>query len=175
MTTTTESVTKSAIENQHAWDQQIASLLGELSAVQEDLLALLSQKRELIAKRDIPMLSAMQPEEKRLTQRLAECHANRQAMLAAASEQGLPGDSVKSLAAALPKTQRLRVTGDIESTRQRARLLQHQSLTNWVLVQRSLLHLSQMIEIIATGGKQRPTYGDSATANVGGALVDRAV
>ncbi|MCU0373434.1 MAG: hypothetical protein MUE56_09370, partial [Ignavibacteria bacterium] len=29
------------------------------------------------------------------------------------------------------------------------RLLQHQSLTNWVLAQRSMLHLSQLLEIIA--------------------------
>ena len=45
---------------------------------------------------------------------------------------------------------------------ERSRLLQHQSLTNWVLVQRSLLHLSQLIEIIATGGRPKPTYGNGS-------------
>jgi hypothetical protein len=56
----------------------------------------------------------------------------------------------------------------------RSRLLQHQSLTNWVLVQRTLLHLSQMIEIIATGGRPKPTYEKGPGSNSGGALVDRA-
>jgi hypothetical protein len=52
--------------------------------------------------------------------------------------------------------------------------LQHQSLTNWVLVQRTLLHLSQLIEIIATGGRLKPTYGKGSDHQAGGALVDRA-
>jgi hypothetical protein len=53
-------------------------------------------------------------------------------------------------------------------------LLQHESLTNWVLVQRSLLHLSQLIEIVATGGRTQPTYGNGSRRLSCGALVDRA-
>ncbi|MHC4407137.1 MAG: hypothetical protein ACYTG0_46590, partial [Planctomycetota bacterium] len=55
----------------------------------------------------------------------------------------------------------------------RARLLQHQSLTNWVVVQRTLIHLSQMLEIIATGGQKQPTYGKEELVEPHGALVDR--
>jgi hypothetical protein len=69
----------------------------------------------------------------------------------------------------------------IREAAERSRLLQHQCLTNWVLVQRTLLHLSQLIEIIATGGRLQPTYSNSTDrhsphggAMVGGALVDRA-
>jgi len=36
-----------------------------------------------------------------------------------------------------------------------------------------LLHLSQMLEIIATGGKKRPTYSKDEAPDCGGALVDR--
>ena len=57
----------------------------------------------------------------------------------------------------------------------KSRLLQHQSLTNWVVVQRTLLHLSQLLEIIATGGRLRPTYGKESPAASGGALLDHAV
>ena len=48
------------------------------------------------------------------------------------------------------------------------RLLQHHSLTNWVLVQRTLIHLSQVLEIIATGGRLKPTYGKDDSADSGG-------
>jgi hypothetical protein len=41
------------------------------------------------------------------------------------------------------------------------RVLQHHSLANWVLAQRRLLHVAQSLEIIATGGRMRPTYGDT--------------
>jgi hypothetical protein len=54
-------------------------------------------------------------------------------------------------------------------------MLQHQSLANWVLVQRTLLHLSQLIEIVATGGEKPPTYQRSGPVAASGALVDRAV
>ena len=52
-------------------------------------------------------------------------------------------------------------------------LLQHHSLANWVLAQRSLLHISQLLEIIATGGRLRPTYGKSEPVLARGALVDQ--
>jgi hypothetical protein len=53
------------------------------------------------------------------------------------------------------------------------RLLQHQSLTNWVLAQRAVLHVSQLLEIIATGGRLQPTYGDGDTLHNRGSLVDQ--
>ncbi len=62
---------------------------------------------------------------------------------------------------------------EIRDARARARLLQHQSLTNWVFVQRTLIHLSQMLEIIATGGRLHPTYGKGDTADTSGNLVDQ--
>ena len=53
------------------------------------------------------------------------------------------------------------------------RLLQNQSITNWVLAQRSLLHVSQLLEIIATGGRLQPTYGEGETVHSVGSLVNQ--
>ncbi|MEM1303505.1 MAG: flagellar export chaperone FlgN [Planctomycetota bacterium] len=163
------------VTTDHAWDEQIADLLADLSSVQSDLLSLLANKRDLIVKRDSPRLAALESDEASLSERLVACHERRQQLLLAAGEQGLPSDSLQSLTAALPRQQRDRVAADVESARRRARLVQHQSLTNWVLVQRSLLHLSQMIEIVATGGQDKPTYGEESSSRIGGALVDQAV
>jgi hypothetical protein len=66
------------------------------------------------------------------------------------------------------------VQASIEEAARRGQFLQQQCLTNWVLVQRTLLHLSQMIGIIATGGRPMPTYGNGSDRAVSGALVDRA-
>jgi len=51
-------------------------------------------------------------------------------------------------------------------------LLQHHSLVNWVVIQRTLLHLSQMLEIIATGGRLQPTYGKGESSTASGTLMD---
>jgi hypothetical protein len=92
--------------------------------------------------------------------------------LARAGADGLPADSIRSLAGRLPGGSGMQAA--VREAAERSRLLQHQCLTNWVLVQRSLVHLSQMIEIIATGGRPKPTYGKGSERAPSGALVDRA-
>jgi hypothetical protein len=42
-------------------------------------------------------------------------------------------------------------------------------------VQRTMLHLSHMVEIIATGGQLKPTYGKGGATTNSGALMDQAV
>jgi hypothetical protein len=62
--------------------------------------------------------------------------------------------------------------GRVKETAHRMRLLQHQSLANWVLAQRSVLHVAQLLEIIATGGRMQPTYGDRESVHARGSLVN---
>lgn len=156
-------------------ESDIASLLSELSAVQGDLLDVLSRKRTMLAAGDGAALGAMATQERELVSRLQAFQDRRQQLLARAASQGLPSDSIKSLSKSLPHENRRRLRGELDEARARSRLLQHECLTNYVLVQRTLLHLSQMIEIIATGGRMKPTYGNGSDRQDQGALVDRAV
>lgn len=157
-----------------SWESEIGGLLAELAEVQATLLAVLEEKRRLLVAGDQAALSAMSSQEQELANRLKACHERRQQLLAKACAEGLPADSVQSLTASLPAASRDRMQGNMRETANRTRLLQHQCLTNWVLVQRSLLHLSQLIEIIATGGRMQPTYGKGSDRALGGALVDQA-
>jgi hypothetical protein len=156
------------------WESEIAGLLAELSDVQTALLDTLHEKRRLLVANDQEALAAIAPREQQLIERLQACHNRRQQLLTHAADEGMPADSIRSLSKHLPSDGRSRVQDSIREAENRSRLLQHQSLTNWVLVQRTLLHLSQMIEIIATGGRPRPTYGKGSDRAPGGALVDRA-
>lgn len=162
-------------EPRDSFESDIAGLLSELSAVQTDLLGVLSHKRKALAAGDGAALSSTVPQEQDLVARLQACQDRRQRLLTQAASQGLPSDSIKSLSKSLPASTRKRLRGELDEARQRSRILQHESLTNWVLVQRTLLHLSQMIEIIATGGRMKPTYGNGSDRQDQGALVDRAV
>jgi flagellar biosynthesis/type III secretory pathway chaperone len=156
------------------WEIDIAALLEELADVQSALLGALTEKRQLLASGNHEGLAAMSVREQALLERLQACHQQRQELLARAQAEGLPADSIGSLSRKLPAQQRERVQASIREATQRTRILQHHSLTNWVLVQRSLLHLSQLIEIIATGGRPEPTYGNGSDRQASGALVDRA-
>jgi hypothetical protein len=157
------------------WEADIAGLLTELADVQTSLLDVLGQKRQLIATGDHVALGAMAGREQILIDRLQACLEHRGELLSQAEADGLPADSIQALSESLPSEPRNRVKASIAEATNRSRLLQHQSLTNWVLVQRSLLHLSQLIEIIATGGRLQPTYGNGSNRQPSGALVDRAV
>lgn len=156
------------------WEGDIGALLSELAEVQTSLLNTLAEKRQLLVDRNEAALSAMTSREQELADRLQACNDHRQQLLARAASEGMRADSIASLSAQLPPQSRQRMQASIREAEHRTRLLQHQSLTNWVLVQRSLLHLSQLIEIIATGGRLKPTYGKGSDRATSGALVDRA-
>jgi hypothetical protein len=157
-----------------SYEGEIGALLGELADVQSALLGVLSEKRTLLMAGDIDALAAIAPREEELAVRLQACHECRQQLLARADAEGLPADSIQSLSDRLPSASRQNMQASIREAANRSQLLRHQSLTNWVVVQRSLLHLSQMIEIIATGGRPKPTYDNGSGSQSGGALVDRA-
>lgn len=156
------------------WETDIATLLTDLADVQSELLATLAEKRNLLAASDRSALADMAAREQQLLSRLQSCHDRRIQLLSRAQSEGLPADSIETLSQQLPLENRARVQASIQQAKDRSRLLQHQSLTNWVLVQRTLLHLSQLIEIIATGGRPKPTYGKGSDGQSSGALVDRA-
>jgi len=158
-----------------AWTDELAAYLTDLSSVQDELLATLADKRTALLAADSVRLAAVNAREAQLAERLQDCHAERQAMLARAACEGETADSIRMLASSLPAPGRLRIAPQIDAAEHRTRLLQQECLANWVVVQRTLLHLSQMLEIIATGGRQRPTYGTGDCVHTHGVLVDHAV
>jgi hypothetical protein len=87
----------------------------------------------------------------------------------------MPNDSMAVLAANLGGDANGKLGKQVKQVASNMRLLQHQSLTNWVLAQRALLHVSQLLEIIATGGRMQPTYGDKDALHSRGSLVDHEI
>jgi vacuolar-type H+-ATPase subunit H len=158
-----------------SWESQLAGLLERLSAAQRELLSLLATKRDLLVRRDHEGLAALASREGQLSDELRQCHSERERLLAAADAEGLPHDSLADLTAALSGRSAGALGESVDEARQRARLIRHECLTQWVAVQRTVLHLAQMLEIIATGGRSQPTYGNSRSVARGGALIDQAV
>lgn len=158
------------------WESEVAGLLTDLSAAQDELLEVLKEKCRLLVGGDVEGLEGVNGRELALVDRLQEIHARREGLLALARERGLPAESIRVLASSLAPAERDPLMSRMQQAAGRWRLLQHQSLTNWVLAQRSLIHLSQILEIIATGGRRQPTYRNSHAQAVeaSGGLVDHA-
>lgn len=157
-----------------AWEADLSQFLADLTAVQDETLQVLSRKRELVVAGDSEGLQALAAEEERLIARLKECLDRREQLLSRAAQQGHRATNLRELARGLPGARRQGLDHTLRVAQARTRLLQHHSLVNWLVIQRTLLHLSQMLEIIATGGRLQPTYGKGETSTASGALVDRA-
>ena len=157
------------------WETDLVALLTDLSGVQDELLDVLVQKRDRMVQRDVKGIEQVQQREQRLCGRLQACHDRRRELLDQAAAQGLPSESIGKLAKVVTDRREGSLGKQVKQASAKMRLLQHQSLTNWVLAQRTLLHLSQMLEIIATGGRLQPTYGKSEFVHSRGSLVDREV
>lgn len=155
------------------WESAIGELLTDLAAVQAELLDVLQQKRSALAAANLARLAELQPRENALAERLEECHARRAGLLAAARREGLAAENVGQLAACIASGNKESRVERVREIGARMRLLQHHSLANWVLAQRSLLHVAQLLEIIATGGRMQPTYGDKDSIHSRGSLVDQ--
>jgi chromosome segregation ATPase len=156
----------------HDWEADVASLLAELSDVQDELLAALDEKRKRLAERRTDNLADLEAREQELAGRLQACQARRQDLLTAARDAGLPSQSVRSLAAALPGERSPATRRQVDRAAARMRLVQQHCIANWVVAQQSLLHVSQLLEIIACGGQPRPTYSPRRAEPARGALVD---
>ncbi len=156
-----------------ARELDLAELLNDLLGAQDELIELLTKKRRMLAEVDTEGLAAIGGQERELIGRLQKCIERRGELLQEAAAEGLPSESIRSLATALPTGKRGGLGSQVDLAKARARLLRHHSLTNWAVVQRSLLHLSQMLEIIATGGRMQPTYGKGQPVHTSGVLVDQ--
>jgi hypothetical protein len=154
-------------------EAELTDLLGELAAVQDDLLDVLAVKREHLASVDLAGLAATQVREERLAERLKLCQERRSDLLTAARKAGLESDSIGRLVGLAEGGRRGKLSQQAKAASARIRLLRHESLTNWVLAQRALLHVAQLVEIIATGGRLQPTYGERESVHSCGSLVNQ--
>ena len=160
-----------------AWKSDIAGLLSELSAVQTRSARTCSRTSARCSPPATARRSAARSPRSRIWSRgCKHARSGGSGCCSKRPSEGLPSDSIQLAeqvaARRTPQTPARRARRSRNSARA---FLQHECLTNWVLVQRTLLHLSQLIEIIATGGRMKPTYGNGSDRQDQGALVDRAV
>ncbi|MCC9607668.1 flagellar protein FlgN [Blastopirellula sp. JC732] len=159
------------------WESSTAEVLQELTSVQDELIEVLGTKRSQMVARDIPGMEATQQRELELIKRLEQLRDARHSLLTSAQQHGLPSDSIQSLAEMADGAEGERLREIASSAKLRMRTIQNETLVNFVLAQRSVLHLSQILQIIATGGKLQPTYeqensAQQYNAQQGGSLVD---
>ena len=158
------------------WRKQLADFLGATLQAQKDTAALLERKRELFAKNNLAAVGELAREEQAAGDRLKQCVAERDKLLQYAAAEGLPSQSIETLAKAVVPYSDDEFFALLRSVQYQTQLLRQHNITSWVVTQRAMLHASQMLEIIATRGRMKSTYTREHQRNIGttgGTLVDR--
>ena len=153
-------------------ESDLAALLTDLAGAQSELLDTLREKRLVLMRTDAAGLDAITDREAALIARLQHCQLRRGHLLARAADDGKPAPNLRTLAKSLDSPNHRQLAPQTSAAASQARLLQHEALTNWVVAQQTLVHLSQLLEIIATGGRLQPTYS-RADAAASGTLLDQ--
>ena len=157
------------------WESELATFMNDLLAVQSETLDMLARRRQLLAEADLDGLVGLGNHGQELVDRLQGCLARRQELLDQAKKEGLASQDIRSLTNSLPRELRGDAKRQIVEANAKTRLLKKQTLVNWVVSQKALIHLSQMLEIIATRGRGKPTYEKGNQAVTGGFLVNQEV
>lgn len=148
-----------------SWDERLASYLEDLLDTQGELLAFLRRRRETMVGGDVAATATLNDREATLAKQLAALHERRTNLL---NEAGV--------ATSLEEAARLRSGAGSPSeawsnARRNVGLLRHECVVNWLLTQRTLLHLSQLLHRVF-GGDATYSSAGKRTRGSGGALVD---
>jgi hypothetical protein len=92
---------------------------------------------------------------------------------------GLPADSLSSVVRTFDEPLRERLIAQIEQTQRVADANRRDSWILWIVCKQSLRFFSDVIELIANGGRRAPVYlarpGAVAELSTGGSLLDAQV
>ena len=73
-----------------SWESELAALLTDLLAVQDELLETLNSKRQLLLDADTEGLAEIGRQEEQLVESLQQCLRRREELLVRAAREGLP-------------------------------------------------------------------------------------
>ena len=151
---------------------ELEQFAATLIDAQEALLQILHRKRTALATADLEMMAALQTPEAEAARRLQELVAWRARLLESARRAGHPGETLTELAQALFGSQPSRLTHLLKTAQRRAKEVRQESWVQWVITNRCCNFYSEVLELIAQGGKKPPTYHEQAWAHRGGAVLD---
>lgn len=155
--------------------RDLAELLQELAEAQSQLLAHLERKRNAIAKNDWRALESFVANEESLSNRLEAIHQKRSTLLEVAKKHGRRSDTLEDLSNELASPKPSPLAKQFREASSKMRLLQTHTLASWVVAQRAVLHASQMIHVLASGGKLTTSPDSGVENNFTGGFVDEAV
>lgn len=160
-----------------AWLDELTRFTQVLDQSQQALLIALRQRRQALPEATVLELERFNEAGRQSAHRLQLLGAWRQRLIADAQRDGHLGNSLVEILATeiTPATEALR--GRLLLLQRRFAEVQREAWIEWVVTQRSSAYYSEVLELIAHGGKLSPVYTDqplSPSPSTGGIMLDAA-
>ena len=151
----------------------LQNFLTQLTEAQAQMLAVLHKKQAILVRPDKEAIAAIEAEEESTLERMQRVLTRREEILTAARLQNIQCDSIDHLCEHFfPRNVEVqRFINEIKARTQQIQLLAY---TNWTMTRKSLIHVSQILELLETRGQGKTTYSQRSKAETtGGGFVDR--
>jgi hypothetical protein len=97
--------------------------------------------------------------------------ARRDELLKLAKSQGIVVSTLRELASRLDDPERS-LTTSATRMKQKMEAIHYRSLSHWISCQKAWLHYSDLVQLIATGGRKSMSLGSTRSSAQGGVILD---
>jgi flagellar biosynthesis GTPase FlhF len=151
----------------------IQNFLHQLAEAQEQTIAVLQKKQAILVKPEKEALASISAEEEEMLKELQDVLNRREEIITSARLQNIQGDSIEQLCEHFfPRN--VEVEKLLIEARHRVQRIQLLAFTNWRMSRQSLNHISQILELLETGGQGKTTYHPKPPSDaLGSGCVDR--
>jgi len=150
---------------------ELQDFLNQLIEAQAQMLTVLHKKQAILVKPEKEAVAQISAEEEQTLGIMQNVLHRREELLTTARLQNIRGDSVEQLCTHFfpHNVEVQKILDEIKHRSHQIRLLAY---TNWTMSRKSLIHVSQILELLETRGHGKTTYQPQTTPSRSG-FVDR--
>jgi len=150
----------------------LLDFLSQLIETQKQMLAVLHEQQRVLVRPEKEALAMVTAKEKGALDQMRQVLDRREELLTAARLQNICGDTIEQLCGQFfPRN--LEVHKMLDEAKHRTHQIRLLAYTNWTLSRKSMIHVSQILELLETQGQGKTTYHPRSNDASGGGFVDR--
>jgi len=151
----------------------LLNFLNQLIETQNHMLAVLHKKQAVLVRPEKETMASVAAEEEDVLKKMQHILNRREELLTAARLQNISSDSIEQLCEHFfPRN--IEMQKMIDAVRHKTHQIRLLAYTNWTMSRKSMIHVSQILELLETRGQGKATYHPpQSTAAPGGGFVDR--
>ena len=151
----------------------ILNFLKQLIEAQDQMLAVLQKKQAVLVRPEKEAMASVSVEEESMLQKMQHVLDHREELLTTARLQNIRSDSMEQLCEHL-FPHNIEVQKLINGAKHRTHQIGLLAYTNWTMTRKSMIHISQILELLETRGQGKTTYHPQSNNDIShGGFVDR--